>query len=239
MSGIEAPQLQTRLTEESAPAGDASHWQFSLREAFWFTTAAAGATALVRFRGPGSLVISLALYFAWLNARGRLAIFQTCRARPRVFYAAWLLLGASLFLPAMKGCNTSVHRGWETASMAAKWEVSVASEVILKCNLPPSDDWLEALGFWVRITLINLANLLALLSPLLLWRLQREKGRQFGAMLAVSAVAAWTIPMGDGLLIGCYVWCAGFLVLTLSFPMSWRLFAAMTALAAVIVSASS
>jgi hypothetical protein len=239
MSGIEASHPPTRPLDKSASADDAVPWQFSLREAFWFTTAAGGAAALVRFRGLGSLVLSLALLFAWLNVRGRLAKLQTRRARPKVFYAAWLLLGASLFLPAMKGCNNTVHRGWETASMAAKWEIGAAYEVLVKADLPSLEEAPAAIDFGVRLTLINLANLLALLSPLLLWRLQRDQGQCLGAVLAVSAVAVWATPMGSELLIGCYVWCAGFLALTISYRIGWRLFGVMTLLAAVFAATAA
>jgi hypothetical protein len=237
MSHVEAPQIQEAAVVESLPA-DKPRWQFSLRDVFGFTAAAASAAAVARFTAPGAFVLAAGLYLAWLNSRGRLEQVQTRRARPKVFWAAWLLLGVSLFLPAMKGCNNTVHQGWETATIAAQWEFSAAGEILVKRNTPSAEELPEALGFAAWMTLINLANVLALLSPLLLWRLQRGQGQWFGAALAVAAVAVWSVPLSDGMLIGCYMWCAGFLVLTMSYRIGWRVFAAMTAVAAVYIVAS-
>jgi hypothetical protein len=220
--------------EEAKVAGRS--WQFSLREAFWFLTAAGGAAALVRFKGWGSLVLSLGLYAAWLNVRGRLGDVQTARRRPKVFYAAWLLLAASLFLPAMRGCNNSTMKGWETAHLCAVAEAAAVERFVIKGERPQAEELPRVVKEVGWITLLNLANLLALLSPLLLWRLQREKGQWLASASAVCAVAVWTVPLKDPhVLIGCYVWCAGFLALTLPYRIGWKAFAAMLLLAAALV----
>jgi hypothetical protein len=232
MSVTEARHVDNPLAAASSPG---ERWQFGLRDAFWFTAAVAATAAVARFKGPGIAVLSMGLYLGWLNSRGRLERIQTRRARPKIFGAAWLLLGLSLFLPAMKGCNNVKYRGWETASMAAQWQVGAANEVLLKGNLPEPEEQFKAIVFGVRMTLINLANLLALFSPFLLWRLQRGQGERLGAALAVSAVAVWSVPVDFGLLVGCYVWCAGFLALTIACRIGWRVFAAMAALAAIFL----
>ena len=87
------------------------------------------------------------------------------------------------------------------------------------------------------LLLINLANLLILLSPLLLFRLQREKGRLMGNALAISAVAVWLIPWEnpEGYLIGYYVWAGSIMLLLQTWRIGWRTFCAMVILGLVTV----
>lgn len=240
-------QIDARRLEPATPAGAceaaASPWQFSLRDVFWFTTYAAVAALLARFKSPGSLVLSLGMGTAWLNYRGRISHLQTARARPKVFWGAWLLLLASLFLPAAKGCNNQKMAGWETAVMCAQAEVSMTGELVARRSMPSGKDFAAEILSLGRLTLLNAANVLALLSPLLLWRLQRETvpggslwGKRMGAALAVASVAVWAVPLdSSGVLIGCYVWCAGFLALTLSYRIGLRTFILMAALAVLFL----
>jgi hypothetical protein len=238
MNSVGAPNREAAAVspEDRAPP---ARWQFNLREAFLATTAAAGAAALAGSRGLGSLVLSLGLAAAWLNVRGRLASLQTRRARPQLFYAGWLLLGVSLFLPAMKGCNNSTLRGWQTAQAAVMLEAGAVTELIEHPGavLEQGDhDLREGARFWTIITLINAANLSLLLTPLLLWRLQRGKGEWLGAAFALAAVSPWAVPLRDPeVLVGCYVWCAAFLVVLLSYRIRASTFYPMLALAAVYV----
>lgn len=213
-------------------------WQFSLRGAFVLLTASSGAAALVAYRGAGSLALSIGLLWAWLNVRGAFRSVQTPRARPKVFYAAWLLLGVSLFLPAAKGCNNSYIYGWQTAYLCAAAEIETAQNLAQNRESGPEQRVELATGFaW--LTMINLANLLLVLSPLLLWRLQRGQGGALSAALGVNAVAAWAVPMREPhLLIGCYVWCASFAVVLMACPLGRRTLLAMIAVAAVFVLAA-
>ena len=237
MLPVDAPNRESAAVpseERTSPV----RWQFNLRDAFLATTATAGAAALAGYRGMGSLVLSLGLAAAWLNVRGRLTPLQTHRARPKLFYAAWLLLGVSLFLPAMKGCDNSALRGWQTAQAAVLLEADAVAELsenpgaVLQQG---SHELREGLRFWTILTLINAANLLLLSSPLLLWRIQRGKGEWLGAAFAMAAVGPWAVPLRDPVLIGCYVWCAAFLVVLLSYRIRAFTFFAMLALAAVYV----
>jgi hypothetical protein len=211
-------------------------WQFSLLEAFWFLTAAGGAAALVRGKGWGAVVVVVGLFVAWLNVRGRFAEVQAGKRRAKLFWGAWGLLGASLFLPAMRGCNNSTLKGWETAHLCAAAEVGAVEKFVVQGERPPREELGRAVGELSWITLLNLANLLAVLSPVWLWRLRREKGQWLGAALAVAAVAVWIVPLKDPhVLVGCYVWCAGFLALTLPYRIGWKTFVAMLLLAMVLV----
>jgi len=73
MTPGESQLCESLPTVESDRTASLSPWQFSLRDIFWLTTAAAGVAAVAAVKGAGSLVISIGLVVAWLNARGRLA----------------------------------------------------------------------------------------------------------------------------------------------------------------------
>ncbi len=236
MTPGESQLCESLPTVESDRTASLSPWQFSLRDIFWLTTAAAGVAAVAAVKGAGSLVISIGLVVAWLNARGRLAPVQTRKARPKVFYVAWGLLAASLFLPAMKGCNNKPIYGWQTAYACAATQADGVAQLVLQ-GPPEERPSLSDVGSFVWFTLINLANGLALLSPFWLWRLQRGRGEWFGAVLAVAVIGVWAVPLRDptNLLVGCYVWCAGFAVLLAAHRLRFGVLAAMCALAVVFL----
>ncbi len=236
MLPLETQPDETSTAAEARPEAAMPPWQFSLREAFWFTTAAAGAAALAAVKGAGSLAMSVGLLLAWLNTRGRLAPVQTRTARPKVFYVAWALLAASLFLPAMKGCNNTVIYGWQTAYMCAATETEGIVEFVANRRAPDPPTWSE-LGTLAWVTLMNLANLLAVVSLFWLWRLQRGQGEWLGVALALAVIGVWAVPLQDptNTLVGCYVWCAGFAVLLSAHRLNVRTFGVMVALAAVFI----
>jgi hypothetical protein len=226
-----SPEQSSAERDQFAPSVGMRPWQFNLRHAFELITAAAVAAALAAYHGAGALVLSAGLFVSWLNTRGRLAPVQTKRHRPKFFYAAWLLLFASLFLPAVKGCNNTTIPGWRAAHACALVELDIAHHVLIQRELPEESS-LSAWGQLGWFTLLNVANLLALLSPWLLWRLQRDRGARLGAALAVVAVMVWSVPLRDPeMLVGCYVWCAGFIALTASYRMGPKTFALMALLA--------
>ncbi|MBW3596666.1 MAG: hypothetical protein KY475_05260 [Planctomycetes bacterium] len=226
MTTVDAPACKSH-DETGSPA----RWQFSLKSAFLATAVAAGVACLVGYRGFGSLVLSAGLIAAWLNVRGRLDRLQTRKVRPKLFYAGWMLLGASLFLPAMKGCNNQPVYGWQTAYLCAVTEAEIVHELVQDSELD-AERPLEQVGSFAWITAINAANLLLVLSPLLLWRLQRGQGQFLGAALAIAAVSPWALAMRDPhMFIGCYVWCASFIVLLLSCRIQTRTFCVMLAIA--------
>ncbi len=242
--------------ERTLPVRTAAPWQFSLRGLFLLMTAAAGTAAVASVWGLGSLILSTGFILATLNWRGGCAAVQTNRARPRLFYTAWLLFAASLFLPVTKGCGTDAFCGWQAALVCAGAEVDLLKDIASACRTSPQDSepriiegagdtvsnrarrTVEAVGSALWVTLLNLANLLMLGSPWLLWRLQRGRGQRLAALLAWSTVAVWLVPLDAPppmYLSGYYVWCLSFTLVLTTLRITLRLLLTMLGLAAVYV----
>jgi hypothetical protein len=186
-------------------------WQFSLRGILAFTAWAACTAAWATMRGAGVVVLAVGFSMAALNCRGDLSAWQLPGRRGRrLVHLAWALLLASLFLPAIRGCSNAPIAGWQAAQACAAVQFS---------PLDPSgieQHWV-AYGYY---SLLNLANLLILLSPLALYLAGRGKGQTYAALLGVSAIAVWSAAIDDAggsLLAGYYVWSLAVLCLLSAF----------------------
>jgi hypothetical protein len=113
--------------------------------------------------------------------------------------------------------------GWQAAYVAAAAQLDIDRVVGSERDVP----------FYVFITLVNLANLLLVTSPLFLVLLRRGRGQGYAAILACGATAAWTTPVPDpkDLLIGFYLWCLGQLFVLSAARLRPRTLAAMICIA--------
>ncbi|HET6881481.1 MAG TPA: hypothetical protein VFI31_15065, partial [Pirellulales bacterium] len=170
--------------------------QFSLKAIFAATTWAGAIAGLAVSHLAGWTTVAVGFSLAALNCTGRLAAWQTKRGQPRLFALGWMLLAASLLLPAVKGCNNESVKGWEAAMVCG----SIAFDP------PGSAEWPAVVWYDV----LTFGNLPLVLSPLFLWRLRRGKGQLYGTLLAMSCAAMWSVAIRDAdkVLVGYYVWCA-------------------------------
>jgi len=175
------------------------------------------------------LPLSIGLSLAGLNAHGAFIRLQRSRPRSRIAYLAWMMLAVSLVLPTAKGCNQQTIRGWEVAQAVAAVEVQGVK------SLATGEEALDvqnviSLAFF---TLINLANLLVLASPWLLYRLNRGKGRILANALAFATASVWLLPWDDfpDTLVGYYVWAGGITLLFLTTRPKWWVVVTMGVLA--------
>ena len=202
-------------------------WQFSLRAVFCLVAWAACITAWATIRGAGVVVLAVGLSVSALNVRGALNNWQLPSTKGRrLVYCGWMLLLVSLFAPSVRGCGNAPVAGWEAAAAAAD----------VQFRVPGASDagglaW-SGYGFY---SLINLGNLLLLVSPWALYRARRGKGQAYGALLGVCAVAAWSLPISQPqeFLVGYYVWSISLLCVLSAFRLSPRTMAAMIAFALV------
>ena len=203
----EKPQLTTDAAE--------LRWsrQFTLRGLLIAVALAAVASALCAAKGIGSLVLFIGLVATWFSWRGYLSRLQTSSARPKMFLSAWLLVGMSLFMPAFGGCQTEV-KGWECAYFCAGIEYELIRDSVVESDQSRLLTT-EALTF----TLLNLANLMFVLSPLMLYRIWRGKGQFLTTLLAISLPMVWLVPIDAPMQyrIGYYVCCAGLTQIHLSY----------------------
>ena len=183
------------MAAEGNEAPATRRWQFSLRGILSFTAWAACTAAFARLRGTGAAVLIVG------------------RRGGKTAYLAWALLLASLFLPAVRGCSNSSIAGWQAAGACAMAQFSMPDPGI-------EHRWV-AYGYY---SMLNLANLLLLLSPWALYRARRGKGQCYAAALGICAVAVWSASVDDagGLLAGYYVWSLAVLGLLSAFPLGPR-----------------
>lgn len=92
----------------------------------------------------------------------------------------------------------------------------------------------EASATWRGILLyawLTLGNALLLGSPFLLWRLQHDKGRLYGAVLATAVAAMCGLSINDKsrdfFLVGYYVWCLAGVSLLCAYRIRWPTLALM------------
>jgi hypothetical protein len=196
-------------------------WQFSLRGILAFTSWTACTVAWATIRGAGVVVLAVGFSVAALNCRGDLSAWQLPGRRGRrLVHLAWALLLASLFLPAARGCSSAPIAGWQAAQACATVQFS------------PFDRGVES--HWVAYgyySLLNLANLLMLLSPLALYLARRGKGQTYAALLGISAIAVWSAAIDDAgnFLAGYYVWSLAAMCLLSAFRLGARTLAIMAA----------
>jgi hypothetical protein len=190
-------------------------WQFGLAHLFGLTTLSAIAAALVAAFGLGSLPISIGVSLAGVNYAGLLRPLQSGRPQAALLWLAWATFLISLALP-------SLHVFGPVAGWEAGWAVlAMPVEAVRKGDL------LHVQLLW--FLMLDLANLLAVLLPLLVWRLRRSGGRWYAAVLCVVTISPWSVGWDTPMLPGYYVWCLSFLLALAALPIGRKTLAAMFA----------
>jgi hypothetical protein len=202
------------------PLPPANSFQFRLQHLFGLTTIAAVAAALAARDGSGTLLTSAGFLVAWLNLCGAFRGVQAGLRRDVILWLAWSLFLLSLALPSLTVFGPVLGYGAAWIALAMPFEHALKGDV-----LRPALIWYLA---------INIANGLALLLPLLIWRLRRGQGRWLSATLAISMVAPWFACWDTPLLAGYYVWCASFLLALTSIRIGPRTLVAMLGMAALV-----
>jgi hypothetical protein len=206
--------------ETSLPPMPGPPWQFRLQHLFGLTTLACIAAGLAAAIGPWTLVASAGIVLAWLNLCGAFGSVQSGRAQTWLLWIAWSVFLFSLALPSLNGLGFDF--GWQAAHAALLipyWFVR---------------GW----GFWGNgvspgsafVTLIvDLANVLALFTPLLIWRLKTGKGARMSAALCLVIPSTW-IWWDPRMYVGYYVWCLSFALAQAALPINRWLFAGLVAI---------
>jgi hypothetical protein len=209
---------------QGAVAAYRQPWQFSLRGVLVLTALVGCVMLLVLLKGWGVLAVVVGLTVTWLNFRGSFAAWQGRESLHRPIRTGWLLLGLSLLLPSVRACGNSNLAGWETAEACALMQFTADSEAVKK-----------NVGQYVLFTLMNVANLFLLASPLWEWQLRRGRGQACMALFGCAATAAWTaaVPNPNGFLVGYYVWCLAQLCILSAARPGARTLIAMSVMAAV------
>lgn len=198
--------------------------QFNLRTLFALTTWIAMLLAIAASSLSAWFMAALGFSTTAVNCAGKLSPIQTWRGRRGAMLLAWLLLLASLMMPAVRGCGDDAVPGYRAAAVAALYQVRPPVD-------QPAETWVAA---YLEFTLLNLANLLLILSPLLIMRVERGRGQILAALLSCGATAMWCMPVGErpgSLLAGYYVWSLAPLCLLASIRLRWWVTAPMVALA--------
>lgn len=220
------------MARTSTTPVDEGRWQFSLRGMLLLTTVAAVSAAIAAARGIGSLLLSLGVTLTAFNSAGYLRHLQTARWRPRWVYLGWLVFLTSMFLPAARGCGNSTSAGWEVA-----W-ICGASQVDAVVKLATQEDERDNLARQVAqapmqtllphvyLLVLNVSNVVMLLSPAawLLWR--QDRGRILLGVLVVGASCGWSITWSSDdaskMEYGYYVWCAAMMLVLTAQRIPWR-----------------
>jgi hypothetical protein len=204
----------------SSPAAAPPRWQFGLKDLFGLMTYAAAALGLVVWFGPGTLITSLGFLIAILNVRGAFARWQRGWVQWVLLVVAWVTFLISLALPCL---STFSILGWQAA-----WVYLVAPfERLFGGDEVPGSVW-----FW--LVALDLSNILMAGLPIYLWRLSRERGEWFAAVLCVAMTGVWSLNWGMGFFVGYFVWCASFQVALVAIPLKWQTFLAMLANVALL-----
>jgi hypothetical protein len=199
-------------------------WQFGLAHLFGLTTWASVAAALVAVCGPGTLTMSAGLLLAWLNYCGAFASLQSGRRQTAVLWAAWGLFLISLTLPSMPPVfGTNSIYGFEAAYFVLGAPLNIWNRgSVVDLSIP----WL---------LLMDAANLLMLLTPLLIWRIKRGGGQWLGVSLCVAMVSTWIVTWDGAMLIGYFVWVTSMLFVLVAVPLRLKTLMAMVVTAAALV----
>jgi hypothetical protein len=215
----EQPQLKA-----AAVAANRPQWQFGLQHLFGLTTLVAFAAALTAAFGPQLVVPSAGVLLAWLNLCGAFRIFQEGTAQKRLLWLAWATFLISLALPSVLVLTSSRVYGWQAVVAA----IQIPYYAVVQTS------WGDVSLFGGLVCLIiDCANLLAVLMPLLIWRLGRGKGKRMSEAICLSAVGTW-VMWDSQMLVGYYVWCSSFLLAQVALTVNRTLFGGITALTIVL-----
>ena len=217
-----APDVESAIAP--VEAAERPRWQFGLAHLFGLTTLSAIAAALVAAFGPGTLPISIGVSLAGISFAGLLRPLQTGRRQAVTLWLAWAAFLLSLALP-------SLHIFGPVAGWEAGWFVLVAP-----VDAARKGELLHVQLLW--LLMLDLANLLAILLPLLVWRLRRGGGEWYAAVLCVAMISPWSVGWDSPMLPGYYVWCLSFLLALVALPIGRRTLAAMIVSLLVHVSAA-
>lgn len=200
--------------------------QFNLRTLFALTAWIAVLMAIAVSSLSAWLMTALGFSMTTMNCAGKLAAIQAPRSHRRAVLTAWWLLLTSLMLPAVRGCGNDAVPGYRAAAVAVLYQLQPPVD-------QPAETWLAA---YLEFSLLNLANLLLIVSPLFIPRVERGKGQIYGVLLATGAAAMWCTPIGEtpgSLLAGYYVWSLAPLCLLASIGLRWWVLTPMIVLALV------
>jgi len=203
---------------------DRRSWQFGLKHLFGLTTLVALAAALIAAFGARAVPPSVGILWTWLNLCGAFHFFQQGRAQKRLLWLAWATFLVSLALPSLRVFTTGWVYGWQ-AAMAV---IQLPYFAVVK---PSWSDVSVSAGLVCLV--VNFANGLAVLMPLLIWRLGRGTGQRMGAALCLTAVSTWVL-WDSQMLVGYYVWCVSFLLAQAALPVNRQLFGGTAALTIVL-----
>ncbi|HEX7448851.1 MAG TPA: hypothetical protein VF306_14960 [Pirellulales bacterium] len=205
---------------------DRSVAQFNLRALFAVISWIAMLLAIAVSSLSAWLMTVLGFSVTTMNCAGKLTALQTPGNHRRAALLGWLLLLTSLALPAVRGCGNEAVPGYRAAAVAVLYQVHPPVD-------QPVETWAPA---YIEFSLLNLANLLVIVAPLFIHRVQRGQGQVYRGLLAIAASAMWCMPLSEkpgSLLAGYYVWCLAPLCLLASLRLRWWALAPMAALAVV------
>ena len=217
-----AVSVRDRLAQAEPKA--ARQFQFRLIHLFVLTTLTAVAAAAVAGMGPGTLPMSIGLIGAWLNASGAFRVAQRGPSQLVILSIAWVTFIVSMGLPSV------VVFGPVTGWNAAWFVLTVPYRAVVQGELH------QPMVLWYL--LIDVANVLAALLPLIVWRLRRGGGQWLVAALCFAAIAPWSVGCDTPMLVGYYVWCSSFLLMLVALPINWRTLVAMVAATTVFAGAA-
>ena len=227
------------------PANDNANqrFQLSLKSLFLCVTYFAVASLMALRWGAGLFVVAMGIFLTWLSYRGFLWWLQTQQNRPKAFVIAWMMLGASLALPAVitPGCGNALptrDRGWVLAINGVYYTVALAEKALelKKPELQTFINFRDVILAFMYAGIINLPNVMMLLSPWLLYRQQRANRGHWPAAWGCAAVSTWmwAVTQSRDLLIGYYIWSSAVLLIFLTRPIGWRTLLSMAGLGVII-----
>lgn len=205
------------IAESASPP---KRWQFRLCHLFALMTYVAFALGITTWQGPSTLMVSLGLGVALFSHLGAFERLQQGRTQLILVGVAWVTYLVSLCAPCAVGVVTLF--GWE-AAWSYLWE-PVSAIFTQQATLRPFT--------WPWLWSINLANVLQLTLPLLIWRLSRGRGEVLFVFICLAMVGPWTtLIIAPGLYVAYYIWCISFMLLVMAVQVNRATLIAMVGLA--------
>ena len=222
---VRLPCGQSKMSKVDPPpngknASPPARWQFRLWHLFAVMTYVAVLLGVATWLGPQTLVVSLGLGLALLSHLKAFARLQNGRTQLILAGIAWVAYLVALCIPCVIGFLTVF--GWQ-AAWTYLWG-PLAAVFTRRVSIQ---------GFtWPWLWSVNLANILQLALPLLIWRLSRGRGEVLSVLICLAMVGPWTtLIMAPDLFVGYYIWCLSFMLLVIAVPVSRATLLGMTGLA--------